>query len=103
VTFRGFRPKARRDVEQIAAYYEINADRQTVAAFLRAIRGAVELVNDNPKAGSKRWSFDAKMPELRSWPLNGFPYIIFYQPDGRSVHILRVLHSARDIPTSLQD
>jgi plasmid stabilization system protein ParE len=43
-------------------------------------------------------------PELaqgvRSWPTST-PYILFYEPFDDGVHVLRVLHHARDIQNLL--
>jgi hypothetical protein len=41
------------------------------------------------------------MPNLRIWPLRGFPHLILYTVSIERVHVERLLHSARDIPATL--
>ena len=43
------------------------------------------------------------MRDLRSWPVRGFPYLVFYAERGDRIDILRLLHTARDIPESLRE
>jgi toxin ParE1/3/4 len=38
---------------------------------------------------------------LRSWPLKGFPYRVFYNERSDRIDALRVLHTAMDIPDSM--
>ncbi|WP_366520926.1 type II toxin-antitoxin system RelE/ParE family toxin [Rhodoferax sp.] len=38
--------------------------------------------------------------DLRSWPTST-PYILFYTPQADGITIIRVLHHARDVQSSL--
>jgi len=43
------------------------------------------------------------MTGLRIWPVKGFPQLALYSESEGGVIILRVLHSARDLPFALRD
>lgn len=47
---------------------------------------------DNPRLGRRR---DELLPGIRSFPVGN--YLIFYEPSDFGVHILRVVHGARDL------
>jgi toxin ParE1/3/4 len=98
-----FRARARRDVEAAGAYYAREAGAGVDAMFLSALDKAVALLQHEPNAGSPRWSLDAGQSGLRSWPLKSFPYLVFYVHGPRGIDVTRVLHTSRDIPTTLQD
>ena len=102
IPFR-FRARARRDVETADTYYKSEAGFAVSRAFLRAVDGAVGLLRQQPTAGSTRWSLYARDPELRSWPLKGFPYLIFYRHGPSGIDVIRVLHTSRDLPVTLQE
>lgn len=55
----------------------------------------------HPLTGSLRFAFEFAMPELPTWPLRFFPYLIFYVADEDHVDIWRILHAHRNIPASL--
>ena len=37
------------------------------------------------------------------WPLNRYPYLVFYAEQGQQVDVWRVLHAQRHIPAWLQE
>jgi toxin ParE1/3/4 len=98
-----FRARARRDVEAAGAYYLREAGSTISAAFYAALDKAVTVLRQEPNAGSTRWSIDARETALRSWPVKGFPYLVFYTHGPHGVDVVRVLHTSRDIPVTLQD
>jgi toxin ParE1/3/4 len=102
IPFR-FRAHARRDVEAAGAYYAREAGGDVESTFYIALDRAVTLLRREPDAGSLRWSHDANLTGLRSWPLKGFPYLVFYTHGSRGIDVTRVLHTSRDIPATLQD
>ena len=61
---------------------------------------AVSLLIRYPLTGSLRFAYELEIPELRSWSLKKFPYMIFYLPNDEHLDIWRVLHTRRDIPAS---
>jgi len=45
----------------------------------------------------------SNLPGLRFWPLQRYPYLVFYIELADHIDIWRVLHSQRDIPAWLHD
>lgn len=73
----------------------VTAEENLVAAdgLLNSIQATVSLLGTQPGIGRARPEL---ADELRSFPTRT-PYIIFYQPEGSGLLIVRVLHHARDI------
>jgi toxin ParE1/3/4 len=92
------RPSAERDIEESFVYIgEDNIDASL--AFLEAVEEALGILANNPFIGSTREFEDLKAKGLRMWLVRGFDnYEIFYIVEEDRVEIVRVLHSARDIP-----
>jgi len=53
--------------------------------------------------GSLRFAFELDLPGLRSIRVEAFPYLIFYLVRGDRLDVLRVLHTSRDVPATLQE
>ena len=51
--------------------------------------------------GKTAAAYELDIPELRVLGARRFPYLIFYVPHDDSIDIWRVLHSRRDIPSTL--
>jgi toxin ParE1/3/4 len=95
------RAAAERDVEDALVYYRDEAGPQIALDFLDALEAAVTHLCQYPLSGSLRFAFELEIPDLRSWTLQRFPYLVFYVPDDDRIDIWRVLHDRRDIPTFL--
>jgi toxin ParE1/3/4 len=65
----------------------------------RAIREAVASLRHDPRRAQRATVTSAG--EMRRLIVR--PYLIFYEIEGRSVAVLRILHGARDIPTALNE
>ncbi|MBM3601277.1 MAG: type II toxin-antitoxin system RelE/ParE family toxin [Alphaproteobacteria bacterium] len=93
-------PAARRDL--LGAIRWIARDNPSAARALRvAIASAARQIGTHPMVGVVR-------PELadepyRFVPLTGFPYIIVHNAGRTPPLIVRILHSARDLPDVLRD
>lgn len=96
-------PRADADLGDVTDYYLTEAGYEVAANFLAAWDRAATHLGAHPDSGSLRLANAAKLPDLRVWPVMGFPYLALYVRHGTTVTILRVLHAARDIPTSLQE
>lgn len=67
--------------------------------FVEAIEKACERLAEMPNIGRIREFNNPRLMGIRMWPVPGFSrYIIFYQANEAQVRVLRILHSARDIP-----
>lgn len=71
------------------------------ANFVEALQKALDHLSRHPLTGSLRLAFELDIPELRAWPLNRFPYLVFYVCNDDHVDIWRILHAHRDIPGSI--
>lgn len=89
------------DIDAAALHYRNEAGLTTALAFVDALEAAVGHLQQHPLTGSLRFAFELEIPELRSWPLQRFPYLVFYVAGDELVDIWRVLHSRRDVPAFL--
>ncbi|WP_419921308.1 type II toxin-antitoxin system RelE/ParE family toxin [Candidatus Poriferisodalis sp.] len=92
---------ASQDIDDAVAYYVAEADNEVATGFIADLREALSHLADHPLSGSLRWSYELEIPELRHWPLQRFPYIVFYVDRDSAVDVWRVLHARRDIPAWL--
>ena len=93
-----FAPKARKDILQ--AIYWISRDNPVAArAFRTALKQAAQNLGAYPLAGRQRP--DLVNPPYRFLAMVGFSYLLVYDPIPVPPMVLRVLHSARDLPEIL--
>lgn len=95
------RAAAERDVQDAVDYYREEAGPEIALGFIDSLESAILHVCQYPLSGSLRFAFELEIPELRSWTLQRFPYLVFYVPDDDRIDIWRVLHARRDIPMFL--
>ncbi len=96
------RALAATDVEAAVTYYrERSRPEDRTGLRQRALEAAITHLRRHPLTGSLRFAVELEIPDLRSWPLERFPYLIFYLPDDDLVDIWRVLHARRDLPAYL--
>lgn len=96
------RAAARRDVDGAIAHYLKEAGSQVAIGFADALEQAFSHITDNPYAGSPRYGHEVNLPGLRSWPIKGYPHLVFYMVGQDRIDVWRVLHSRRDIPDGLR-
>ncbi len=99
-----FRPQAREDVIEIAAYFR--SENPSIAdTFQEAAETACRLLSRLPGIRSAREFGDPALFCLRMWPVKHFErYLIFYLlVDKKRIDIVRVLHSARDIAAIFEE
>lgn len=97
------RDKALHDFEQVIDHYRSGVSPLLARSFGVALQEAFRHLSLFPASGSTRYSRDLKVSGLRSWPVSGYPYLVFYAEQELSIDIYRVLHTARDLPKSLAD
>jgi len=91
------RRKADGDIESTVAYYQTEAGNETATDFLNQLESALQSVAKQPGAGSQRFGHELDIPDLRQWPLERFPYLIFYVEKTNRIEIVRVLHTSRNV------
>lgn len=95
------RGRADDDIESAVSYYLDEAGIEIASAFLNQLEDVIRHISKHPAAGSQRYGYELQIPDLRQWPIKRFPYLIFYVERERHIEIARVLHSKRDIPSSI--
>jgi toxin ParE1/3/4 len=96
------RPLATADIDHAAAYlYQENPD--MAAAFLDCLEQSFNSMLGQPGAGSPRYAHVMPGAFLRMWPVNRFPYLVFYLEFDGVLEVVRVLHQARDLPALLSE
>ena len=95
------RERARRDVDEAVEHY-LSESRSAVAlAFIDALEEAFRRLVELPATGSPRYARELDIPGLRSWVVEGLPYLVFYVEREADIDVWRVLHTARDVPAWL--
>lgn len=95
------RRKANDDIESAVSYYLDAAGSELATDFLNRLELVIKNISKHPRAGSQRYGHELQIIDLRQWPMQRFPYLIFYVEKQRHIELVRVLHSERDIPSSI--
>ena len=71
--------------------------------FIDGVKSTMRLLADNPGLGAPRRFARKKLLGLRAFPVRGFEkHLVFYRPTEHGIEVLRVLHGARDLLTTLE-
>jgi len=97
------RALANRDVDEAITWYLGEHAAQAALGLVGALEHAYEHIACFPASGSARYAHELNLPGLRSWPLQNYPYLVFYVERADSIDVWRELHSQRDIPAWLLD
>jgi toxin ParE1/3/4 len=97
------RSRAHLDIDEAITYYLTEGAANSARGYIDALEGAFAHLARFPASGSPRYGLELNLPGLRSWPLAGFPYLIFYRDAERHIDVWRVLHAERDIPEWMRD
>jgi len=93
--------RAVRDIEEAVDHYLAEADIEIAQRFIDAVETAFDLIARQPGIGSLRYAHELQTPGLRNWGPSEFPQLLFYVVSNDAIDVLRVLHGARDIPSTL--
>jgi len=96
------RAAASHGVERTIDYYLREGSAATALGFIDALEKAYRHIGRAPASGSPRYAHELDIPGLRSWPLRGYPQVVFYVERVDHVDVWRVLHGERDIPETLR-
>jgi toxin ParE1/3/4 len=92
-----FRPRAERDIDEIAAYIaqdSLGAARR----FLQETKATFATLSQFPGIGARWLAPGLPLMDLRSFPVRRHPAIqVYYTCDSEDVIVIRVLHSARNV------
>ena len=93
-------PRARADLRDAVGW--IRQDRPTAANRLRlAVTSLARHLGAHPYGGPSRP--DVARTPYRFAVVDGFPYLVVYNPEREPPLIVRVVHGARDLPEVLRD
>ena len=95
------RARAARDIEAAVDYYAAEAGEDVALRFISALTEAFGCLAGYPQSGTLRWSHELGIPGLRSWSLQGFPYVVFYFDRPSALDVWRVLQACSGTPASL--
>lgn len=93
------RPKADLDLDEIADYLTQQSSLDTGLSFLAEAHRTFTLLTAQPAMGWRCKLHDSRLAGVRMFRV-GAPftdYLIFYQPRGERIEILRVLHGSQDL------
>lgn len=88
--------RALQNLDAEAAYIAQDSP-QSAAAFVAHLMASADMLVDHPQMGRP-----GRVPGTRELVVTRFPYILPYRVRGENVEILRVFHTARKWPQSLE-
>ena len=91
------RRRADQDVEGALRDYIAEHAKHAALGVIAALEKAYAHISRLPATGSPRYGHELDLPGLRSWPLTGYPYLVFYVERTDHIDVWRVLHGQRDI------
>ena len=95
--------QARRDIRQATAWYRTEGGALLARRWVDAVEAALRHIGAPPLTGSTRYAVQLTLDALRFWPIDSFPYLVFYVEREQQIEVGRVLHVKRDIPAWLGD
>ena len=88
--------EAQKDIDGIVVHYSreslVLANR-----FIRQYETSIRAIAAMPGRGSPRFGNELGIPDLRTYAMRDFPYLVFYRDHIDAIDIDRVLHSHRDV------
>lgn len=87
--------------EDLPAIYAFIArdDRGAADRVLDAVQLTFDAIVHQPECGVRYPTRNPLLQNVRMLPVNNFPnYLVFYRVEDATVHVLYVVHGARDLP-----
>ena len=97
------RELANADVNAAIDHYLAEASAKVATGFVEELEKAYAHIARQPASGSPRYAHQLGIPDLRSWALGRYPYLVFYVERDEHVDVWRVLHAQRDIPSWMNE
>ena len=96
------RQLAAADLDDVSEYYRHEAGEQTALDFIDTVERGMNRISRSPLVGSLQFAYELAIPDLRAWPLQRFPYVVFYVVTDHEIDVWRILHTRRDLPATLE-
>lgn len=94
---------AEQDLQGIIDNYLLESGIILAEPFQKAWSRTIRHRTDFPDSGSPRLAKEVGIRSLRIWPVQGFPHLAACVVATDVTTVIRVLHTARDIPSSQRD
>ncbi|HJU21411.1 MAG TPA: type II toxin-antitoxin system RelE/ParE family toxin [Casimicrobiaceae bacterium] len=94
--------RANVDIDDAIDHYLDGDGPQVAERFIDALEAAFQQISRFPGTGSPRYGVELGIADLRAWPIQRYPFLMFYVERSDAVEILRVSHTRRDIPPLLR-
>jgi toxin ParE1/3/4 len=95
------RPRADREIDALTDYIARD-DLGAALRFMDATQKVFDLIGAQPGVGSLRYAYLPMLEGLRVCPVSGFEkHLVFYIERQVYIDVIRILHSARDLPVVL--
>ena len=95
--------QAKSDVRKATGWYRTEGGALLARRWVGAMEAALRHIGTHPLTGSTRYAVQLTLDGLRFWPIDSFPYLVFYVEREEQIEVGRVLHVKRDIPVWLGD
>ncbi|MFT4249333.1 MAG: type II toxin-antitoxin system RelE/ParE family toxin [Pseudomonas sp.] len=96
-------PQAEHDLRKATVWYRDQGGEGLALKWADAVAAALRHVGGYPRTGGSRYAVALQLDGLRFWPIQKFPYLIFYIERDTHLDVWRVLHAQRDIPAWMGD
>ena len=97
------RTTAEAELQSAIAYYMNEGAFDAALGLVDEFEDALATIGNHPAIGSPRLELELGIPDVRSFALRTYPYVIVYFDTAEFVDVRHVLHSSRDIPTRMTD
>lgn len=97
------RSQALRDADEAIDHYLAESAINAALGFIDALERTYDHIARHPASGSERYAIELNLPGLRFWPLQRYPYLVFYLEHSDHIDVWRVLHGKRDIPAWMHE
>ena len=96
------RARATDDIDDAIDHYLDEGGVTAAGRCIDSLEATFRQIPRFPGAGSPRYGIELDLEDLRSMPMQRYPYLVFYVERADVVEILRVLRAHRDIPPLLE-
>src|SRR3989304_9194046 len=89
--------EAMRDLDGLIEYFRA-ASIELAQRFVESSESTFQFLARNREVGQLCLFADPELADMRVWPIERFRnHLVFFRPTDVGVHIVRVLHGARDV------
>ena len=99
-----FRPLARKDIRDAAAYLLLEASETVAVRFEEAVQNLAHMLAGMPGIGVPCSFRNPELHDMRRLTVKGFEnWLLFYRDTEDRIDVIRVLHGARDIAAVFEE